>query len=218
MDDDCPGRPLAPGFLVFVGPAAVIGHGLAVERALKCFRAEIGVVDEDDRGLARHVEALVIVPALLGRIDAIADEDQFAILERGLHVLAIADPDPVAGVFEIDRTALGAPNGQRRIILARDLDQRHFLYPTAVVARFESGLLEFLDQIGNGLLLARRTRRAAFEFVRGKPFGHALHRVFGKRSVSHLGHVERVRRGIHPDVAGGQQQRGAGGKQETFHG
>src|SRR3546814_939996 len=40
------GRTLACGFLIFVGPAAIIGHCLAAEIAFTAF--EIWIVDEDD--------------------------------------------------------------------------------------------------------------------------------------------------------------------------
>ena len=39
--------------------------------------------------------------------------------------------------------------------------------------------LELLDQVGERLLLARRARRAAFEFVERQRAGHFLHRRFG---------------------------------------
>ena len=71
--------PLAGGFLVLVGPAAVIGHGLAVEPArgrVARRGLEVGVIDQDDGHLALQVHALEVVPVPLGGLDAIADEDQ----------------------------------------------------------------------------------------------------------------------------------------------
>ncbi|MNQ97596.1 hypothetical protein D3C85_1132520 [compost metagenome] len=38
--------------------------------------AEIGIVDQNQHDLAAQIDALVVVPAALGRIDAVADEDQ----------------------------------------------------------------------------------------------------------------------------------------------
>ena len=75
--DDQHARGAAPrGFLIFVGPAAVIGHRLAAEIAFPAL--EIGVVDEHDEHLALDVVALEIVPVALGRGHAVADEDQRA--------------------------------------------------------------------------------------------------------------------------------------------
>src|SRR3546814_2159938 len=76
VDDDRRGGALPRGFLVFVGPAPVIGHRAAVERAVAPGGFPVGIVDEDDDGLPRHVDAGIIVPAALGRVDAVADEDR----------------------------------------------------------------------------------------------------------------------------------------------
>ena len=64
--------PLAGGLLVLVGPAAVVGEGLAGE--------EVGIVggrivDDDEDDFAFDVDAGVVVPLVLGRGDAVADED-----------------------------------------------------------------------------------------------------------------------------------------------
>src|SRR3546814_9619348 len=69
VDDDRRGGALPRGFLVFVGPAPVIGHRAAVERAVAPGGFPVGIVDEDDDGLPRHVDAGLIVPAALGRVD-----------------------------------------------------------------------------------------------------------------------------------------------------
>ena len=75
------GGALPRGFLVLVGPAAVIGHRPAVERALEARWLVVGIVDQDDRGLPAHVDAGIVVPAVLGRVDAVADEHQLAVVE-----------------------------------------------------------------------------------------------------------------------------------------
>ena len=165
MDDDGARRTLFGGFLIFIGPAAVIGHGLAVEGAFERLGPVIGVVDQDDRGLARHVHAFIVVPALLGRIDAVADEDQLAVLESGFGILAIGHADPVGAVGELHVAILATGNGQRGIIPAGNFDQWHILDPTSLIARLEAGLLELVDQIGDGLFLARSAGRTALELI-----------------------------------------------------
>src|SRR3546814_10675854 len=79
VDDDRRLRALARGLLELVGPAPVIGHALAFEQALVA-GVEAGVVDQDDDGLALHVDAGIVVPVLHGRVAAVADEHQRAVL------------------------------------------------------------------------------------------------------------------------------------------
>ncbi|MNY55777.1 hypothetical protein D3C86_1917850 [compost metagenome] len=75
MHDQCGGGTLARGFLELVGPAAVVGHALAVEQ-LFVIDMEARVVDEHHHRLALPVLAGVIVPLLLRCIHAVADEDE----------------------------------------------------------------------------------------------------------------------------------------------
>ncbi len=70
VDDEHAGGTLARAFLELVGPAAIIGHRPAAEIAFAAL--EIGIVDQHDHDLALEVDALEIVPAALGRLDAIA--------------------------------------------------------------------------------------------------------------------------------------------------
>src|SRR5690606_18924484 len=68
VDDQHGGGTLPRGFLIFVGPAAVIGHCAAVEFALGFLGLPVGIVDEDDDRLALHVEPGIVVPALFGGV------------------------------------------------------------------------------------------------------------------------------------------------------
>ena len=90
MDQDHGLRALFRGDLVLVRPSAVVRHRPALEDG----RVELGwvfrvghrrVVHQHDQGLAVHVEALVVVPAVLRRDHAIADEDHVRVLD--LHLL-----------------------------------------------------------------------------------------------------------------------------------
>src|SRR5690606_6368012 len=51
-DDEHGRRALARSFLILIGPAAVIGHRAATERAGQRLRLPVGIVDEDDHRLA----------------------------------------------------------------------------------------------------------------------------------------------------------------------
>src|SRR5579859_8053347 len=73
MDHHKADRALAGGFLIFVGPTAVVGHGLAAEVANAGL--VIGVVDQDECDLAVEIDPLEVVPAAFRRLDAIAYEN-----------------------------------------------------------------------------------------------------------------------------------------------
>ena len=114
MDDKRGGGALAGGFLELVGPAAVVGHGLAVKE-LRVVGDEAGVVHEHDDGFALHVETGVVVPVGFRRNDAIADEDEIRVSEgdRGVG-LVLGDEDGVGAELEIPALAFGAGNFERR--------------------------------------------------------------------------------------------------------
>ena len=72
VDDERADGAFARGLLELVGPAAVVGEGLAGE--------ELGVVggwvaDDAEDDFALDVDAGVVVPVVLGRGGAVADED-----------------------------------------------------------------------------------------------------------------------------------------------
>src|SRR5690606_33212038 len=170
------------GFLELVDPAPVIGHRPAVERALERLGLVVRVVDQDLRGLPAHVDPGIVVPVLLWRDHAVADEHDLAVVEVDPLDFAIADADPV----QANRVAL-AGNGQRLVVAGGNLDQRHVLEPAAVVARLQPGALELLDQVGERLLLARRPRRAPLELVERERAGDLLQRRLGQLPGSDLG-------------------------------
>ena len=72
MNQDGADGPLALGFFVFVGPAAVVGERLSFEKL------GIGggrLADQHEHYFALHVGALVVIPIVLGSFNAVADED-----------------------------------------------------------------------------------------------------------------------------------------------
>ncbi len=160
-------RTAARGFFELVGPAAVVGHGLAIECA-RLVGLEIGVVDQHHGDLAVQVDVLVIVPVALGGIDAVADEHQRGVLDR--H--RILRPQALQGhVLAIDQGALLALLAQLRTHRAIDLrtHHRHRLHPAAIhAAGLQAVLLELFDQVLDGALFTGRGRGAALELVRGQ--------------------------------------------------
>ncbi|MCK7527754.1 MAG: hypothetical protein MZV64_64145 [Ignavibacteriales bacterium] len=75
VDDEDAGGAELGRLLVLVGPAAVVGHVLAVEDAA---RAVSRLVDLDEQDLAREVHALEVVPLPFGRLDEVAAVDELA--------------------------------------------------------------------------------------------------------------------------------------------
>ena len=140
MDDQRADRAVAGCFLELVGPAAIIGHGLAAELAERVFALrgfKVRVVDQEDGDLALQVHALEIVPAAFRGGDAIADKDH----------RRIGDGDLVLGLEggEINLLAKG-PRGGGAILRDRQafrlakagVEQGHGLYPLAVrTTRFQ---------------------------------------------------------------------------------
>ena len=82
MDDQHARRTTPRGFLIFVGPAAIIGHGIAAEVAFAAL--EVGVVDEHDDDLACDIDILEVGPVPLGRVGAVSGEHQRRIVELDL--------------------------------------------------------------------------------------------------------------------------------------
>ncbi len=143
----------------------MVGHGLATEQRFVA-GDESRVVDQDQRGLAAHVDAGVVVPVVLRRDDAIADEDDLAAGDRGLGLHAARADHHVVAVGE--RHAARAPAERQVRRRGRDLHQRHVLAEAATGGRLQAELQELLLEVLHGPLLARRARRTALEFVRGQ--------------------------------------------------
>ena len=173
MDDDRRGGPLTGGLLELVGPAAVVGHGAAPEQLLVAGR-EARVIDEDDRGLAAHVDAGVIVPARLGRDHPVPHEHQGALGQRDLRRHALGPDDHVLAVGE-RRFA----ETQLRVGSGGDLDDWDLLCPRTAVTGLQAEFLELADEVIDGLALPGGAGLAALELVTGKRDDVAL--VLGGR-------------------------------------
>ena len=72
MNDQHAQRAPACRFFELVGPSAVVGESLAVEKMIVI---RWRLVDDDEQDFAFDVDALVIIPLILRRIDAVAHED-----------------------------------------------------------------------------------------------------------------------------------------------
>ncbi len=84
VHDQDAGRAAARTLLELVGPAAVVGHRLAVERLLIELRwiggvGHLRVVDQHDDRLALDVDVLEVVPVEFGSGDAVAGEDHLGV-------------------------------------------------------------------------------------------------------------------------------------------
>ena len=188
VDDHHARRTALRGLFVFVGPAAVIGHRLAVEigTAVGDRSLEVGIVDQHDEDFAAHVLVLEIVPLAFGRGHAVTGEDQRGVgepeLARAVERRAKRD---VGALHEAGGPAR-ALNGDDRIARQGRLKQGNPLRPltTAIdqfATRLDPGRFQLGDKIGDGLGLARGCRTAPFIGVRserldmrGKPLGAEL--------------------------------------------
>src|SRR4051794_14451350 len=68
MDNQSPDGSAAAGLFILVGPAAVVGQGLAGEEA-----GVIGgwVADDDEDDFSADVDAVVVIPFELGGVDSV---------------------------------------------------------------------------------------------------------------------------------------------------
>uniref|UniRef100_A0A0N4Z5P0 Phenol hydroxylase n=1 Tax=Parastrongyloides trichosuri TaxID=131310 RepID=A0A0N4Z5P0_PARTI len=177
VDDQDARRPMRRRDLELIGPAAIEGHGLTVELArdrMAFGRAEVGVVDQHQRDLALQVDALEVVPAALGRIDAIADEDQGGVAQGDALHRPVGRDDDVFGALKLGRAAVGgnADGGGAVLTGAADLGDLH---PRPVrAAGLKTERLELLAQPFDGAVLAGRDRGAALERVGGEHAGRLV--------------------------------------------
>ena len=168
MNHDRRGGAQRRGDLVFVSPAAVVGHRLAAEhlRVQLAILLHRRVIDQHHDGLALDVDAGVVVPVIFRGLHAVAHEHHGAVLDADLGLVVGGHGHCI--VREIQRQALladldMAPRG------ATDARQRHGLQIAAVrIARLQAQRLELLLQVRHGLATAGGARHAALVFVGGQ--------------------------------------------------
>ncbi len=191
-------RALARGLLVLVGPAAVIGHGPAAE-APGGGVLEVRVVDQDDGDLALQVDALEVVPAALGRLDAVAHEHHGRVADIHLvHRQQGLDHDLVALGQGPPLAVQAEAQGHR--ISHLEAVKGDGLGPAAVLAaglQLHGG--ELAGQVVDHLGLGVGGRAAALEGVRSQ-------------HLNGLGHARRVHRRLDRTLgsAAGDQPRERG--------
>ncbi|MNN26764.1 hypothetical protein D3C81_1402810 [compost metagenome] len=128
---------------------------------------EARVVDEHDHGLALPVLAGVVVPVLLGGINAVADEHQVAGVDLDFRLAAAGADDHVGAELQF-LAAVAALDFQHGVRVGRGLGHRHVLEPAVAVARLQADALHLVADEVDRELLALAARRAAFEFIRGQ--------------------------------------------------
>ena len=166
VDDEHPERAGTRGGLELAADASREHHAPPFEAEVTV-GLEIRVVCEHHDDLAAQVDSLVGVPAAGGVRDSVAAEYQRRIRHLRASDVAQGQRDVLAGR---QRNHL-APDRERelRVGLTVEAYQRHRLRPESVdTARLEARCSEGFRQVIDGLAIARFTRAAAFELVRGE--------------------------------------------------
>ncbi len=220
VDHHGAGGAVPHGLLELVGPAPVVGAGLAAEELLAVL-ADRGIVVEKDEDLARGVVALEVVPAHLRGLDAVAHEDQRHPLEVD-HRLLRRRPVGEVGDDLVGDLALGSVNRERRGLGLLAVAHQPDLLEVAVAEGLEADLAVLVGDPLGRLGLAFGARAAASELVarevfhavadvlrgdRGQAFGDL---VGGDQLVGHRG--SRRRRGFGRGGLGARL--GAGGQDD----
>ncbi len=190
VDDDRSRCTLTRGFFILVGPATVEGHRAAIERAFKPIGFIVGIVDQNNHCLAGDIDAFIIVPAALGRVDPVTDKNHLAVGNLCRGVFAIGHTDPFAAEV-IDQIGVAIGDGERCEILAGNLDKRNILNPAVAIPGLKAGGSEAFSKQRDGQFLTFAARHAAFELVARQNAGDVLHRIFGKIACFDFGDVER---------------------------
>jgi hypothetical protein len=159
-------RRAAPrGLLVLVRPASVVSERLAAKE-VRLGRGRGRIVDEHHENLTLVVfrAALPVVPLLLRRVDAVADEDE---VFRERHALRLRAREADEVVAELERLfAARAGDVQQRVWISLHADERHGLEETPIRTRAaQTKRLQLRGQILGRQFPAPRTRRAPFHRV-----------------------------------------------------
>jgi hypothetical protein len=156
-----------------------------------------------------NVDALEVVPVVLGCLHTVADEDHVGALERHLRHDVLGPGHHV--LRELERAPI-ITRAHRQVRVGRrgDADERHLLDVAAVgIARCEPELPELLLEVGDRLLLAGGPGQPPFELVgRQRP-----------DMREHRSAIHRRQRGCGLCVAGNRRERhyGKEGKNQSAH-
>ncbi len=175
VDDECADGAHAGGLFELVGPAAVVGEGVAAEEG------GVGggwVADDAEDDFAFDVDVGVVVPVELGRGDAVADEDDGSVDVDGGGEGAVGDGVVVA-VLEVEGVehdadlavgTLGRDDGHGGLVGdGVHADHVDLLEIGAVVAAgFEAVEGELGGDVLGGDFAAAEAGAAAFEEIVGE--------------------------------------------------
>ena len=132
MDDDDPRRALPPCFLDLRRGAPEIAERGAAERAARLLM--IGIVGEHDDDLPVHVEAGIIVPALVRRVDPVAGEDQGRARKLDMRGGVARRDDQRVGRVP-GAVGAGGIEGKAAVCADPGAVHRHRLGPAAILPR-----------------------------------------------------------------------------------
>ena len=207
VDDEGGDGTVAAGFLKLVGPAAVVGEGFAFE---ELFVGGGRLVDDDEDDLALDVDAAVVVPAVFGCDDAVADEDDGGVDGgRGRGGLVVGDEVGAEGEVGGRRGFRAGAGDEAEVGICGDgldADEGHSLQKRTVVAGgYEAiGAEGVCDEVG-GEDAAGLAGASAFKLVAGKGFDGGAKALgvngggFGlgnPRTAAAAGRVRRRRTGV----------------------
>ena len=168
MNDEHANGAAACGFFVFVGPAAVVSEGLALEEG-GVVRGRL--VDDDQGDLAVQVDVLAVgagevVPVIFGGMNAVTDEDDGRVEVRS-RLAGFVFGDDLGGVGELDGLAGSGLECEFGLVFdGVDGDQWNALEVGAVVARrLNPGQGKLCGDVLGGKLCAAGAGATAFEQI-----------------------------------------------------
>ena len=180
MQDQAAGGAQTFGLLELVGPAAVVGHVLALEQGRI---VEAGIVDHGDDDLALDVHAFEVIPAEFGRVDAEAAEDEFRVGNFDLAGGAGRPDHEVFGLAQVG-LLLGTLDPPFAFSQAGDgSDGVHFLEIAVTERGLQPQRLHLAGQVLDGLVFIRSHRHPAAEVIGAEGRDPVAHQglLFGRR-------------------------------------
>ena len=155
----------ASGFFIFISPAPVVGERASGEEFGIVRRRLVG---EQHHDFAADVDALVVVPLILRRGDAMAHEHGIG-LEFGQRFLLVSYANEVVEPAKGDLVAAGGCSRELGRRLRVDAGQGEFLKVSAVIAgRLGSQQRELRGDVLGGEFAAARADASAFEQIAGQ--------------------------------------------------
>ena len=159
-------RPLPCGFFVFISPAAIIGHGIAIEKRaiLSC---KPRVVDQHDDCFAAYVQAFIVIPIIFRRNRAVPDKNHLRIFYGRFTDNALGPGHIFVRISEC--AAFTFPFYiQFAVRIGGNFDQRNFLEKAVAVPGLQTELLKFRFEKTDGLFFARGRWLTPLKFIRAQ--------------------------------------------------